>query len=167
MCVSRPQGSVDSGCALGAVVSLREKLRNILFVEHFECESYVVKNKLIPLILSAYTVFSFLYCMHLIIIAIFYRSLLHYMMYLPNFAHQMLPQFRTMRAEFIVTDRFKEMEGKGRGGGGEEAKMTVRNKEMLLMRASKLCELSKSTLKYTVNNKEQNTEKLVSIRSYS
>jgi hypothetical protein len=45
--------------------------------------------------------------------------------------------------------------------------MAVRNKEMLLMRASKLCELPKSTLKDRVNNKEQNTEKLVRIRSYS
>jgi len=38
---------------------------------------------------------------------------------------------------------------------------------MLLMRAFKLRELPKSTLKDRVNNKEQNTEKLVSIRSYS
>jgi hypothetical protein len=45
--------------------------------------------------------------------------------------------------------------------------MAVRNKEMLLMRTSKLCELPKSTLKYRVNNKERNTEKLVSIRNYS
>jgi len=43
MCVSRPQGSIDSGCALGTVIPLHEKLRNILFIEHFECESYVVK----------------------------------------------------------------------------------------------------------------------------
>jgi len=44
--------------------------------------------------------------------------------------------------------------------------MAVRKKEMLLMRASKLCELPKSSLK-AVNNKEQNTEKLVRIRSHS
>ena len=53
---------------------------------------------------------------------------------------------------------------KKRGGG---AKTGVRNKEMLLMRASKLRELPKSTLKARFKNKEQNTEKLVSIRSYS
>jgi hypothetical protein len=45
--------------------------------------------------------------------------------------------------------------------------MGFKNKEMLLMLASKLRELPKSTLKDRVNNKEQNTEKLVSIRSYS
>lgn len=72
MCVSRPQGSVESGCALGTAFSLHEKLCNILFIEHVECESHVVKNKLVPLISSTYTVFSFLYCLHLIIIAIFH-----------------------------------------------------------------------------------------------
>lgn len=45
--------------------------------------------------------------------------------------------------------------------------MAFRNKEMLLMQASKPCELPKPTLKGRVNNKEQNTEKLVRVRSYS
>ena len=45
--------------------------------------------------------------------------------------------------------------------------MAVRNKEMLLMRASKLRELPKSTHKDRDNNKKQNVETLVSIRSFN
>ena len=41
---------------------------------------------------------------------------------------------------------------------------SFRNKEMRLMRASELCEVRTSTLKDTVNNKDENTEKLVNIR---
>jgi hypothetical protein len=42
--------------------------------------------------------------------------------------------------------------------------MAVRNKEMGLLRASKLYDGPKSTLKDKVNHKEQNVEKLVNIR---
>jgi hypothetical protein len=41
--------------------------------------------------------------------------------------------------------------------------MAFRNNEMCLLRAYKLCEVPKSTLKYKVNSKEQNIEKLVYI----
>ena len=54
------------------------------------------------------------------------------------------------------------MEWKGAGGKNDR-----QEQGNAFMRASKLYELPKSTLKYTVNNKEQNTEKLVIIRSYS
>ena len=41
---------------------------------------------------------------------------------------------------------------------------SFKNKEMRLLRASELCEVRISTLKDRVNNKEENTEKLVNIR---
>jgi len=41
---------------------------------------------------------------------------------------------------------------------------SFRDKEMHLLRASELCEVATSTLKDTVNNKEENTKKLVNIR---
>jgi hypothetical protein len=43
--------------------------------------------------------------------------------------------------------------------------MAFRKKEMCIMRASKLGEVPKSTLKVKVNNKEQNIEKLFNFRS--
>jgi len=42
--------------------------------------------------------------------------------------------------------------------------MSFRNKEMRLLRASELREVPTSTLKDKVNNKEENTERLVNIR---
>jgi hypothetical protein len=43
--------------------------------------------------------------------------------------------------------------------------MAVRNKVMRSLRASKLCEVPRSKLKYKINNNEQNIEKSTNIRN--